>query len=150
MAKGAGESAEKIVKDIRRKTRRRFSTEEKIRIALYQLGVGQNLISLKSSDLIQGKRRIVNLADQELEKRLLHDPAKPSMAELNMVSGTATGKLRDFEGWRSTGAHGGDGRQLSDILEKLGRALDGKRIGLIVEAEPPDANAIDVTPSEAN
>jgi transposase len=32
MAKGAGESAERIVKDIRRKTRRRFSAEEKIRI----------------------------------------------------------------------------------------------------------------------
>ena len=29
MAKGAGESAERIVKDIRRKTRRRFSAEEK-------------------------------------------------------------------------------------------------------------------------
>jgi transposase len=34
MAKGAGESAEKVVKDIRRKTRRRFSAEEKIRILL--------------------------------------------------------------------------------------------------------------------
>ena len=34
MAKGAGESAEKVVKDIRRKTRRRFSAEEKIRIVL--------------------------------------------------------------------------------------------------------------------
>jgi len=32
MAKGAGEAAEKVVKDIRRKTRRRFSAEEKIRI----------------------------------------------------------------------------------------------------------------------
>ncbi len=34
MAKGAGESAEKIVKDIRRRTRKRFSAEEKIRIVL--------------------------------------------------------------------------------------------------------------------
>ena len=34
MAKGAEESAEKIVKDIRRRTRRRFSAEEKIRIVL--------------------------------------------------------------------------------------------------------------------
>jgi hypothetical protein len=32
MAKGAGESAEKVVKDILRKTRRRFSAEEKIRL----------------------------------------------------------------------------------------------------------------------
>ena len=31
MAKGAGEPAEEVVKDIRRKTRRRFSAEEKIR-----------------------------------------------------------------------------------------------------------------------
>jgi hypothetical protein len=34
MAKGAGESAEKIVKDVRRRTRRQFSAEEKIRIVL--------------------------------------------------------------------------------------------------------------------
>jgi transposase len=34
MAKGVGESAEKIVKDIRRRTRRRFAAEEKIRIVL--------------------------------------------------------------------------------------------------------------------
>jgi hypothetical protein len=32
MAKGAEASAERVVKDIRRKTRRRFSAEEKIRI----------------------------------------------------------------------------------------------------------------------
>jgi transposase len=34
MAKKAGESAEKIVKDIRRRPRRKFSAEEKIRIVL--------------------------------------------------------------------------------------------------------------------
>ena len=34
MAKGAEASAEKVIKDIRRKTRRRFSAEEKIRIVL--------------------------------------------------------------------------------------------------------------------
>jgi transposase-like protein len=38
MAKGAGESAEKVVRDIRRKTRRRFSAEEKIRIVLEETG----------------------------------------------------------------------------------------------------------------
>jgi hypothetical protein len=43
MAKGAGESAEKVVKDIRRKTRRGFSAEEKIRIVLEGLrGVGEH------------------------------------------------------------------------------------------------------------
>ena len=34
MAKETGVSAEKVVKDIRRRTRRRFSAEEKIRIVL--------------------------------------------------------------------------------------------------------------------
>ena len=34
MARGAGESAEKIIEDIRRRTRRKFSGEEKIRIVL--------------------------------------------------------------------------------------------------------------------
>ena len=92
----------------------------------------------------------MTLADQELEKRLLGDPEKPSMAELNMVSGTATDKLRDFEGWRAGGARGGDEGKLADILGRLGKALEGKRIGLTLEDAPPDAQAIDVTPTGAN
>ena len=46
MAKGAGESAEKIVKDIRRKTRRRFSAEEKIRIVLEGLRGEESIATL--------------------------------------------------------------------------------------------------------
>ena len=36
---GKGESAEKVVRDIQRKTRRRFSAEEKIRIVLEGLAL---------------------------------------------------------------------------------------------------------------
>lgn len=46
MAKGAGESAEKVVKDIRRKTRRRFSAEEKIRIVLEGLRGEESIATL--------------------------------------------------------------------------------------------------------
>ena len=46
MAKGAGVSAEKVVKDIRRKTRRRFSTEEKIRIVLEGLRGEESIATL--------------------------------------------------------------------------------------------------------
>jgi hypothetical protein len=119
-------------------------------LVLYQLAVGLGLISLASTDLIQGKRRIVQLADQELEKWLLHDPAKPSTAELNMVSGTSTDKIAAHEGWRSTGARGGDGRGIADVLDRLDKALEGKSIELKVEDAPPDAKAIDVTPRGAN
>lgn len=119
-------------------------------LVLFQAAVGLGIISLESRDLVQGKRRIVKLADQELEKRLLQDPDKPSMAELNMVSGTATDKLRDFEGWRSVGARGGGERELGDVIAQLGKALEGKKIGLTVEDAPPDAQAIDVTPAEVN
>jgi transposase len=46
MAKGAGVSAEKVVKDIRRKTRRRFSAEEKIRIVLEGLRGEESIATL--------------------------------------------------------------------------------------------------------
>ena len=46
MAKGAGESAEKVVKDIRRKTRRRFSAEEKVRIVLEGLRGEESIATL--------------------------------------------------------------------------------------------------------
>lgn len=117
---------------------------------LYRVAVDSNLISLESSDLIQGKRRIVKLADQELEKRLLHDPAKPSMAELNMVSGTSADKIAAFEGWRSTGARGGGEGKLADVLDKIEKAFEGKDLTLKIESSPPERDAIDVTPTGAN
>ena len=46
MAKGAEASAEKVVKDIRRKTRRRFSAEEKIRIVLEGLRGEESIATL--------------------------------------------------------------------------------------------------------
>jgi transposase len=46
MAKGAGVSAEKVVKDIRRKTRRRFSAEEKIPIVLEGLRGEESIATL--------------------------------------------------------------------------------------------------------
>ena len=46
MAKGAGESAEKVVKNIRRRTRWRFSAEEKIRIVLEGLRGEESIATL--------------------------------------------------------------------------------------------------------
>jgi transposase len=46
VAKGAGVSAEKVVKDIRRRTRRRFSAEEKIRIVLKGLRGEESIATL--------------------------------------------------------------------------------------------------------
>ena len=43
---GKGESAEKVVRDIQSKTRRRFSAEEKIRIVLEGLRGEQNIAAL--------------------------------------------------------------------------------------------------------
>ena len=43
---GKGESAEKVVRDIQRKTRRRFSAEEKIRIVLEGLRGEQSIAEL--------------------------------------------------------------------------------------------------------
>ena len=41
-----GESAQKVVRDIQRKTRRRFSAEEKIRIVLEGLRGGESIAAL--------------------------------------------------------------------------------------------------------
>ncbi len=43
---GKGESAEKVVRDIQRKTRRRFSAEEKIRIVLEGLRGEESIAAL--------------------------------------------------------------------------------------------------------
>ena len=57
MAKGVGESAEKIVKDIRRRTRRRFSAEEKIRIVLERLRSEESIATLCRRELQESAER---------------------------------------------------------------------------------------------
>ena len=73
MAKG--DSAEKAIKDIRRKTRRRFSAEEKIRIVMEGMrgeesistlcrreGIAANLYYRWSEDFLEaGKKRLAGL-----------------------------------------------------------------------------------------
>ena len=80
MAKtGSAESVEKVVQDIRRKTRRRFSAEEKIRIVLEGLrgeegiatlcrreGLNPNLYYRWSKEFLEaGKRRLVGDTTRE-------------------------------------------------------------------------------------
>ena len=76
---GKGESAEKVVRDIQRKTRRRFSAEEKIRIVLEGLrgeesiaalcrreGLAPNLYYRWSKEFLEaGKRRLVGDTKRE-------------------------------------------------------------------------------------
>ena len=57
MAKGAGESAEKIAKGIRRRTRRRFSAEEKIRIVLEGLRGEESIATLCRRELQESAER---------------------------------------------------------------------------------------------
>ena len=47
---GKGASAEKAVREIRRKTRRRFSAEEKIRILRIPNGIGARLAAAQGAD----------------------------------------------------------------------------------------------------
>jgi len=119
-------------------------------LALFQAAVGLGIISLESKSLVHGHRRNAVLASQEIGKRLLEKPEDMSAMELNAIGGTATDKVRDFEGWRSVGARGGGERELGDVIAQLGKALEGKKIGLTVEDAPPDANSIDVTPAGVN
>ncbi len=76
---GKGESAEKVVRDIQRKTRRRFSAEEKIRIVLEGLrgeesiaalcrreGLAPNLYYRWSKEFLEaGKKRLLGDTKRE-------------------------------------------------------------------------------------
>ena len=66
-------SAEKAVREIRRKTRRRFSAEEKIRIVIEGLRGEESIASLCRRDWgvrpAETRRRPLSL-----RRRLLHDP----------------------------------------------------------------------------
>ena len=87
MAKGAGESAEKVVKDIRRRTRRRFSAEEKIRIVLEGLrgeesiatlcrreGIVTNLYYRWSKEFLEaGKKRLLGDTQREASSGEVND-----------------------------------------------------------------------------
>lgn len=98
---GKGESAEKVVRDIQRKTRRRFSAEEKIRIVLEGLrgeesiaalcrreGLAPNLYYRWSKEFLEaGKKRLLGDTKREASapevKGLLdeNDRLKHALAE---------------------------------------------------------------------
>jgi transposase len=100
----AKEPAEKIVKDIRRMTRRKFSAEEKIRIVLEGLrgeesiaelcrreGIVQNLYYRWSKDFLEaGKKRLAGdtaraaTSDEVKELRLEAGALKEVVAELTL------------------------------------------------------------------
>ena len=111
---GKGQSAEKVVRDIQRKTRRRFSAEEKIRIVLEGLrgeesiaalcrreGLAPNLYYRWSKEFLEaGKRRLVGDTKREasapevkgpsgrerpLEARSGRDGARSAVAQKSLV-----------------------------------------------------------------
>ena len=102
--KGKSQSAESIVKEIRRKTRRKYSTEEKIRIVLEGLkredtianicrkeGIHQNMYYKWSKEFLEaGKRRLKGDTKREADSgevrhlREENDELKRLVAELSL------------------------------------------------------------------
>ncbi len=101
---GKGDSAEKVVRDIRRRTRRRFSAEEKIRIVLEGLrgeqsiselcrrdGIAANLYYRWSKDFLEaGKKQLAGdtareaTSDEVKELRAENSELKEVVAEITL------------------------------------------------------------------
>ncbi len=94
------EPAEKVVRDIRRATRRRFSAEEKIRIVLAGLrgegsiaelcrreGIVQNLYYRWSKEFLEaGKKRLAGDSPREASSGEVKDPRREAQALKEVVA----------------------------------------------------------------
>ena len=95
-------SAEKVIKDIRRKTRRKFSAEQKIRIVLEGLrgeesiaalcrreGIANNLYYRWSKDFLEaGKKRLLGDTKREATSNEVSDLRKENVRLKELVAET--------------------------------------------------------------
>jgi transposase-like protein len=71
------DSAEKAIRDIRRKTRRKFSAEEKIRIVLEGLRGEESIASLCRREGIEGNSRTNSRLKSSSESEKAIEPSGP-------------------------------------------------------------------------
>ncbi len=114
---------------------------------VWRYGNRFGLIDLTTGRLIGGCRRIARLSNDELEERLLNDPAEISTRDLVIANGVALDKLAKRERW---GQEPKEGAGALDVLERLADRVVRGDLELELRVSRPDAaeRAIDVTPSD--
>jgi len=106
--------------------------------AARRLGIGTS-----SCRVLDGHRRIARLANDELERRLVHDVDGISTKDLAVIGGIASDKLAKAEAWGRDANSSGNQTGLDRILEALA-ATGGGRVELSVEPAVP---AIELAPT---
>jgi hypothetical protein len=92
------------------------------------------LLDVHSRELVAGYRRIANLSNQEIERRLEEAPQDISTKDLAVVGGIAADKVARAERWGSgVGDEGDSAQRWAELLNRVA-AQGGARI--TVELEP--------------
>ena len=98
----------------------------------------------RTDRLIQSKREIAHEADQEILRRFREDAIRDdSLRDVAVVSGIATDKVRDREGWnRQQEARGAFSSVFSDALAAL-TEQGGGSVSFTVEVQPGATDPVD-------
>ena len=90
---------------------------------LHRAAKKPGLLEIHSSQLVGGFRRLVDLTNEELERRLVEHPDEISTKDLAVVGGIATDKVAKFEGWGRDQGSSSVASQVADRLGALGGTL---------------------------
>jgi len=101
------------------------------------------LLEVHTTRLVEGYKRIADLSNQELERRLAESPDEISTKDLAVVSGIAADKISQYENWR-TRSH--DPRASAGAFMDRLAALEATLTIKVEQSAPP---TIDVTPRKA-
>jgi hypothetical protein len=101
---------------------------------VYRAAKRLGLLEVHTTRLVEGYKRIADLSNQELERRLAESPEEISTKDLAVVSGIALDKVANYEGWRHRN-HDPAGLA-SAAIDRLSQ-LEGKlKLSVVVEREP--------------
>jgi hypothetical protein len=93
------------------------------------------LLEVHTTRLVEGYKRIADLSNQELERRLAESPEEISTKDLAVVSGIAADKVSAYEGWRHRNHD--PAAAAAAAVDRLA-ALEGKlKLEITVERTPP-------------
>lgn len=93
----------------------------------------------KNSDhLVKQEKTKAALANREIIRRLMKDPAEFKVSELNFIAGTAVDKVAKKERWERAGGDGGQG-WMEQFVQTFARIQEGGSVSLqlTVEKAPP-------------
>jgi hypothetical protein len=102
------------------------------------------LLEIHSERLVAGYKRIGQLSNQEIERRLEEAPEDVSIKDLAVVAGIASDKIAKYERWGLSERENTGTDRFGALVERI-MAAGGATVSLSIE---PHQQAIDVTPEE--